>query len=231
MNNIFDTGDDGVNFDAPAGEVVWLDYNNFENLTGHNTVNVSRGHYGTTDDPAFFKASSYDFRIGPDIKGQGFPNFEWFFRHLFPEDVDSWPDQGALQRKEIIGETAAVQETGANALSAGSCVKLSPTTTDRPLAWVFMVPCTNATSFRVELWCKITPGFNGSLDISVFGSGVTPIEHANIPLTDDGAYHQYLSDILIPTSDGYVTVILQAYDGVVSGDIFIDNITTTDVGT
>lgn len=231
LNNIFDSGGDGINFDTPAGRVVWLDFNNFDNLSGSRAVNVDRGRDTSSDDPAFFNALVDDFRIGPDIKGLGFPKFEWYFMHLFPDDADSWADQGALQRWEIIGETAAVQETGANAQSAGSCVKLSPSTTDRPLAWVFLVPCENAVPFTVLLWHKVTSGFNGSLDFSAFGSGVTPIEHANIPLTDDGVYHQYLSGVLTPTSDGYVTVMLQAYDGAVSGDIFIDDITTSDSGT
>lgn len=225
MNNIFDSSGDGVSFDAPAGEVVWLDYNNFENLSGSDTVNVSDGDEGTTDDPVIFDAPSDDFRIGPDIKGQGFPKFEWFFRHLFPEDVDSWPDQGPLQRQEIIGETAAVQEASANARSEGSCIKLNPTSTTRPASWVFLIPCTSGQSISSDFWHKVTPGFNGSLDFSASGGGITPIEHVSVPLIDDGSYHQYGSTMMTPTSSGYITVMLQAYDGIVSGDVFIDDIT------
>lgn len=225
LSNIFDTGDDGVWWEVVAG-IVWLDFNNFDNLSGSKTVNVSDGHDVSYDDPPIFNAPTLDFRLGPDIKGQGFPKFNDFFRHILGTNLESWSDQGALQRREIIGEAAAVRETGANARSGGSCVKLSPTSTSDPMSWVFLIPCSNGQSFACFFWHKISVGFNGQMDFSASGCGITPIDHANVPFVDDGSYHEFASDQMNPTSDGHITIMVHAYDGVVSGDIFMDDIET-----
>jgi hypothetical protein len=76
------------------------------------------------------------------------------------------------------------------------------------------------------LWHKISAGFNGSLTFSASGGGIIPINDAVIALTDDGSYHEYVSGNMTPTSSGYITMALKARDGVVTGNVFIDDVTT-----
>lgn len=228
LGNIFDTCGNGVQVDTPAGDHIWLDYNNYENLSGSDVVNCSKGREQTSGDPGFFNAiTGYDYRIGPSIKGQGFPKWQTFFDHILDPDLDGWSDQGAMQRQELIGETSVDRETGAEARGgSGSCVKFAPSSTVHPQVWVFQIPCGNGTSMSLNFWHKITAGFNGSLTFSAGGSGITPIVEDVVPLVDDDTYHVYASDIMTPTQNGYVTIIIRARDGLVSGNIFVDDINT-----
>ena len=226
-SNIFDNGNIGVYWDVPTGgHIVWLDNNNYGDLND-DEFNCDDGGNSTHEAPGFFNQAAGDYRIGPVMKGAGFPTWTPFFDHILGEDLTNFPDQGALQRAEIVGETAAVVELGANARSKNICVKLSPTATADALSWVFEVPASAYQITRCSLYHKITTGFNGSLLFSASGSGITPIVESVVTLIDDDAYHNYLSDYMTPSIGGYITIILQAYDGIVSGDIFIDDITTT----
>jgi hypothetical protein len=226
LGNIFDTNAVGVDWNVSAGRQLWLDHNNFSyNIA--DVVNCSKGGFDTAVDPGFFNVSIGDFRVGPAIKGQGFPKWRGFFGHVLGANLEGWADQGALHRGEVIGEAAAVQEIGPNARSGLSCVRLNPTSTTRPFAWSFLIPCDAGKALRCEFWYKVTAGFNGSLTFSAWGGGIVTIIDAAVALVDDGAYHVYDSAVMDPTSDGYITIILKAYDGVVSGSIFIDDIVTS----
>jgi len=228
LGNEFDTCPNAVVCEAPAGRQVWLDFNNYEYIGGASVVNCSKGTEQTTDDPGLFNVvTGHDFRIGPNIKGQGFPKWEGLFSHILDRDLEGWADQGALQRRELIGETSVDRETGAQARGGtGSCVKFAPSSILHPQVWVFQVPCGSGVSVNLVFWHKVTSGFNGSLTFSASGSGITPIVDSAVPLTDDGDYHLYISDPMTPSQNGYVTIALKARDGPFSGNIFIDDIDT-----
>ena len=228
LSNIFDHGNIGVYWEVPTGEhIVWLDFNNFVEIN-NNDFNCDDGDYTTSEPPDFFNQPAGDYRIGPATKGAGFPTWGDFFGHILGSNVETYSDQGALQRAEIVGETAAISEIGANARSQDICVKLSPTITDEASSWVFEIPAVIGRVMRCSFYHKVTPGFNGSLLFSASGNGITPIDDAVVVLIDDDDYHNYSSDFMTPSANGYVTIILKAYDGVVTGDIFIDDISTTD---
>jgi len=230
IGNVFDSGDKGVEYDVPAGREVWLDYNNYENLSGSDTVNCSKGEDWTSDDPEFFDFGTSDFRVGPGIRGQGFPKWQDFFDHILNPNLEGWSDQGALQRREEVGEMSVEKETGPNARGGtGSCVRFTPSSTVHPQVWVFKVPCQDSIAVQLDMWHKITSGFNGSFTFSASGSGITPINEEVVALTDDGVYHEFLSSIMTPTESGYIAVTLRAKQGVVSGSIFVDDITTLEV--
>jgi len=226
LGNVFDSCVNGVVYDIAGGRQLWLDFNNFNNISGDDVSGVDKGDDWSNDDPGFFSTSGLDFRIGPGVKGQGFPKWQNLFDHILDPDVEGWSDQGALQRLERIGEVNATQEVGPDARSGSSCVKLEPKSTVHASVWEFQVYAANGVPMTCNFWHKITSGFNGSLAFSASGQGVTPIVDDTVTLVDDGAYHEYISPSMTSTSDGFLTIRLKFLDGAVSGDIFIDDITT-----
>ena len=122
-----------------------------------------------------------------------------------------------------------IKEDGANARGgSGSCVKLNPSSTTDKLIWTFLVPTTAVTAFQLTFWHKITASYNGSLKCTIYDTdNTTKLLNAEaVSFTDDAAYHQYTATSTEPTTTGFCRVVLEILDGAVSGDIYVDDVST-----
>lgn len=122
------------------------------------------------------------------------------------------------------------KETSANARGGtGTCAKFSPTSTTSWGYWHLYVPVTAATAFVLNFYHKISTNWNGQLKVTIYDTDQTTVllSSQSITLTNDAAYHSYISTQVTPTSTGMCLLRLEIIDGSTTGYVFIDDIGIT----
>jgi hypothetical protein len=107
----------------------------------------------------------------------------------------------------------------------GVCVYMNPISQVYPLEYRFYVPVAANQATTIKFYVKKTSSTaNCTLKLTILGCGTTPVIDNDVSLTD--TWTEYQSPSLMPTVDGFLTCILWARDGSVTGDIGIDDIRT-----
>lgn len=208
LGNIIDSCVDGV----IGRQASYLDWNNFNNNLS-DVTNVTKGPNTTSLEPAFFDLGSNDFRIGQHLANLGVSTD---FGSAILSGSVSYPNQGAVQRREVIGEDGSLWETGPSAHTGSAYVRMSPPFAGKhPMEWQFLTPCSGGAQGRFSFWRK--GGFGGTFRFYATGPGVSISQVVSVP----GPYVQYVSSPVTPSADGYVLIRFRATGG--TGNLYIDD--------
>jgi len=99
------------------------------------------------------------------------------------------------------GEAELHRERGSVARGgSGKCAMLTPSSASSPGYWDFYTPGTGGVALTVSFWHKITAGFDGTLNVSIFDfdNGDVLLDQESVALVDDGDWHQHTCAAVTP---------------------------------
>jgi len=120
----------------------------------------------------------------------------------------------------------------------GTCAYFTPNSVVDPLVWEFYVPVTAATDFQVNFWHRITLGFGGSMDVTIYDSNdnatkLLDSESVDLNLGESSNdWNEYTSTTCTPTDTGFCRVHIEFLNGSTSatiGSVGVDNVRVTPV--
>ena len=134
---------------------------------------------------------------------------------------------GALIVGGMAWNATLAKESGANARgNSGTCAKLTPLSNVSFGYWHFYIPV-SGSPFTFSFWHKISSGWNGSLNVTIFDidQSTKLLSSQSVTLVNDGNYHQYISSGCLPPSGiGMCLIRIEIQDGNVTGYVFIDDV-------
>jgi hypothetical protein len=108
---------------------------------------------------------------------------------------------------------------------SGTCAKLVPTSTLNFGYWWFYIPATSTNPFVLSLYHRISTGWNGTLNITIYDvDQSTQLYTHSITTVNDGGYHQHSCSAVTPANTGVCLVKIGVQDGSVTGYAFIDDV-------
>jgi hypothetical protein len=148
----------------------------------------------------------------------------------------TWQVYGIISDQITGGYTAAYARGG-----SGLCVCLNPgsSTAGNSLNWEFYIPVTAATGTTLKFYITRTTAFTaGTVNVDIYDSNDDltlkldneSVPLASIPLNDgvgDDWTYQYTSSSFSPTDTGFCRVVVKVVDGSTTGDILIDDVSTS----
>lgn len=161
------------------------------------------------------------------------------FSAVFPSTSDvktgvKYGSNSGLTGTLVVGGTASdsatlSKESGAQARGGvGVCAKLTPTSNFTYGYWRFFVPVASSSPFILSFYHKISSGWNGLLNITIYDTDqTTSLYTSAVTTTNDGDYHKHTCDLCTPTGTGLCLIRIGIMDGNVTGYVYIDDIGIT----